>query len=168
LNQEIRIRRGLSYGAGSSLAARRGGGQIVLSAQTENAAAAQVLALMQAELERLAETAPPVDELQARKATLIGTISRSVETTEGLAQRLAQLATGGVPLTQVDRAVAAVQQVTADEVQAFARAHWRGPALRVAVAGDAKEFGPALLKAAPTLVTIPIGAFDPERTRLRK
>jgi zinc protease len=168
LNQEIRIRRGLSYDAGSSLVARRGGGQIELAAQTDNAAAAQVLALMRAELERVAEAAPPDAELQARKATLIGAISRSVETTDGLAQRLAQLAVGGVPLAQIGRAVAEVEQVTPDQVQAFARAHWRSPALRVAVAGDAKEFGAALLKAEPSLVTIPIGAFDAGRIGLRQ
>ena len=168
LNQEIRIRRGLSYGASSSLAARRGGGQIVLSAQTENAAATQVLELMRAELARVAEAAPADDELQARKATLIGKLSRSVETTEGLAQRLAQLAIGGVPLAQIDGMVAAVAQVTPDQVQQFARAHWRSPALRVAVAGDAKEFGATLRQAEPALVTIPIRAFDPGQARLLK
>ena len=41
LNQEIRIKRGLSYGAGSSLEARREVGPFVASAQTQNEAGAQ-------------------------------------------------------------------------------------------------------------------------------
>ena len=42
LNQEIRIKRGLSYGAGSSLAARMAPGPIIAAAQTRNDAAVQV------------------------------------------------------------------------------------------------------------------------------
>src|SRR5262249_30416446 len=41
LNEEIRIKRGLSYGASSSLVARRAPGPIVASAQTRNDAAVQ-------------------------------------------------------------------------------------------------------------------------------
>ena len=43
LNQEIRIRRGLSYGSGSSVYARRATGPFVASTQTRNDAAAEVL-----------------------------------------------------------------------------------------------------------------------------
>jgi zinc protease len=42
LNQEIRIKRGLSYGAGSSLDTRRNVGPFTASAQTKNQSAAQV------------------------------------------------------------------------------------------------------------------------------
>ena len=53
LNQEIRIRRGLSYGSGSSLDARREPGPFVASTQTRNDAAAEVLGLILAEMRRL-------------------------------------------------------------------------------------------------------------------
>ena len=45
LNQEIRIKRGLSYGAGSALDARRSVGPFVASAQTKNQSGAQVVEL---------------------------------------------------------------------------------------------------------------------------
>ena len=45
LNQEIRIKRGLSYGAGSALEARRGVGPFVASAQTKNESGAQVASI---------------------------------------------------------------------------------------------------------------------------
>ncbi len=46
LNQEIRIKRGLSYGAGSSLDTRRNVGPFSASAQTKNQSATQVADLL--------------------------------------------------------------------------------------------------------------------------
>src|SRR5690606_6353213 len=53
LNQEIRIKRGLSYGARASLSARRTTGAFSASAQTKNESAPQVLDLIRAEMTRL-------------------------------------------------------------------------------------------------------------------
>jgi zinc protease len=50
LNQEIRIKRGLSYGAASALEARRSVGPFVASAQTKNQSGAQVAELLIGEL----------------------------------------------------------------------------------------------------------------------
>src|SRR5438045_5353922 len=72
LNQEIRIKRGLSYGAGSSLDVRRDVGPFSASAQTKNESGAQVADLLIGEIGRLS-TSPPVDaELTPRKAVLVG------------------------------------------------------------------------------------------------
>ena len=53
--------------------------------QTKNESAAEVVGLMQAEIDRLMTQPVGADELAARKTTLIGDFSRSVETTAGLA-----------------------------------------------------------------------------------
>src|SRR5213082_549415 len=53
LNREIRIKRGLSYGARSSLDARRDVGPFMAMAQTKNESADEVAKLMQIELKRL-------------------------------------------------------------------------------------------------------------------
>jgi zinc protease len=58
LNQEIRIKRGLSYGTRSSLGVRRDAGAFVASAQTRNDAAPEVVDLILAEVARLGSTAP--------------------------------------------------------------------------------------------------------------
>src|SRR5205823_10559045 len=50
LNQEIRIKRGLSYGARSALDARRAVGPFMAWAQTKNESAGEVAALIQSEL----------------------------------------------------------------------------------------------------------------------
>src|SRR5207244_6651877 len=53
LNEEIRIKRGLSYGAGSSFDLRRDIGPFVASAQTKNESAVQVADLMLGEMKKL-------------------------------------------------------------------------------------------------------------------
>ncbi len=84
LNQEIRIKRGLSYGARSSLDTRRDVGPFVASAQTKNQSGAEVASLLVGELSRLSSEAVTEAELTPRKAVVIGGFGRSLETTEGL------------------------------------------------------------------------------------
>ena len=68
LNREIRIKRGLSYGAGSSIDPHREAGSFSASAQTKNESAAEVAELMQSELKRLVSDPVKGDELKSRQA----------------------------------------------------------------------------------------------------
>jgi len=146
LNAEIRIRRGLSYGAGSGLASRKQGAPIVASAQTRNDAVPQVVELMSAELARLGSQTIPEAELASRKAVLIGGFGRSVETTGGLAGQLSSLAQFGLPLDNLQRYAADISAVTPEQATAAARAHFDPATASVVVVGDAAVFG-AKLKA---------------------
>ena len=86
LNQEIRIRRGLSYGSGSGIDARRAAGPVRSPpTQTRNDAAAEVLGLVLAEMRRLGAEPIPAAELTARRASLTGDFGRDIETTAGTA-----------------------------------------------------------------------------------
>ncbi len=163
LNQEIRIKRGLSYGAGSALDARLAAGQLRVGVQTKNASAAEVLALVQAEFDRLVAAPVPDEELAARKATLIGNFSRSVETTDGLAGVLAALVAGGRPLGELTTHIATLSAVDAAAVQGYARSHFGAAGRRVAVAGDLRAFGAALKATVPEEQTLSVSAtaLDP-------
>ena len=88
LNQEIRIKRGLSYAAFSRIEARGRSGLFQAALQTKNESAAEVVSLLQAELDRVMQAPVPADELASRKLSLIGGFSRSVETTAGLASAI--------------------------------------------------------------------------------
>ena len=144
LNQQIRIQRGLSYGVNSQLDARPWGGALRVSVQTRHGGAAEVVLRVQNELQRLAVEPVPDDELVARKAALIGTFGRSIETTAGLAQALRALVVAGTPVGELPRRIAALTAVTAADVQAFAAQQLGVAEQRVVVAGAASEFGPAL------------------------
>ena len=68
-----------------------------VSVQTKNESAAEVVGLMQAEIDRLMTQPVGADELAARKTTLIGNFSRSVETTAGLAAAIRALVVANRP-----------------------------------------------------------------------
>lgn len=160
LNEEIRIKRGLSYGAGSTLDFRRNGGLWLASAQTKNPSAAQVVTLMQDEFARLGDTPVGTDELAARKATLIGSYGRSLETTAGLAEQVGELAVYGVALGDIGRYIEKVQAVTPTQIQHYARTHLAQQGRHVVVVGDAAQFGDALHAAYPHSRRIEKAALD--------
>ena len=163
LNQEVRIKRGLSYGAGSELDNRRQGGALVASVQTKNESAAEVVALLQTEFDRLIATPVEAEELAARKATLIGGFSRAVETTAGLGAVLRSLIVAGLPLDDIGRRIDRLSAVNAADVQRLAAAHLGRSNRRIVVAGDAARFAPDLAAQLPGAVNVNSGALDLER-----
>jgi zinc protease len=144
LNQEVRIKRGLSYGAFSEAEAHPGGGMAQASTQTNHPSAATVLQLMRSEIERLAEAPPGADELAARQATLVGSFARRLDTTGGLSSLVVGQLVQGRPLADLGKTVDEILAVTPQQVQAFAQQHWRGTGLRGVIAGDLKAAGEAV------------------------
>ena len=162
LNQQIRIQRGLSYGVSSRLDARPLGGALRIGVQARSASAAEVVALVQAELDRLIAAPVPEVELAARKAALIGTFGRSLETTAGLADALRSLVAAGLPAGELQSRVDQLAAVTAGEVQQFAASHLGTGGRRVVVAGAVADFG-AALRTQAALVVLKPDTLDPER-----
>ncbi|WP_304163870.1 pitrilysin family protein [Phenylobacterium aquaticum] len=168
LNAEIRVKRGLSYGANSSLTARRSTGLFRAAAQTKNPSATQVLDLITAEMTRLgAEPASP-EELKARKSVLIGGFGRSLETTDGLAGILGNLALYNLPLSEFNAYTGKVDAVTPSEVQAFAKAHLDPAGATVIIAGDGTGFLDSLKAERPNLEVIPAASLDLDQPGLTK
>jgi zinc protease len=168
LNEEIRIKRGLSYGAASSLTARRTTGAFTARAQTKNDSAPEVLDLMRAEMRRLAREPAGAEELKARKSVLIGGFGRQLATTGGLADILGDLALYGVPLEEISRYTGKVDAVSAADVQAYAAKMMTPEAASAIVVGDAKAFAAPLKARAPNLEVIPVDDLDLDAPSLRK
>jgi zinc protease len=168
LNQEIRIKRGLSYGANARLSTARTTGSIRASAQTKNESAAEVLDLINAELSKLAATPAGADELKARKSVLVGDYGRELATSGGLANILGSYAVYDVPLDEIGRYTAKVEAVDPGQVQAFAKRVFDPAQASVVVAGDAKTFAPGLKAKLPSLEVIPVDQLDLESPTLRK
>jgi zinc protease len=168
LNQEIRIKRGLSYGAGSALDVRRDVGPFSASAQTKNQSGAEVAGLLLGELERLAKGDLPEAELTPRKAVLIGNFGRNLETSTGLVSQIGALALYGLSLDEINRYINSVQAVTAADVQQFAGARLASKEASVVIVGDAKQFLPELQKLYPKVEVIPVAELDLNSAGLRK
>ena len=168
LNQEIRIKRGLSYGASARLAANRTTGSYRASAQTKNESAPQVLDLITAEMKKLAAEPAGAEELKARKSVLVGGFGRELETTGGLADIIGNLALYGVPLDEIGAYTGKVEAVTAPQVQSFAGRILDPAKASVIVAGDGKAFTAALKAKLPNLEVIPAGQLDFDKPSLTK
>jgi zinc protease len=164
LNQEVRIKRGLSYDASSRLDARREAALFRVAVQTKNESAAEVVGLVQAEIDRLMNEPIPADELAARKLTLIGGFSRSVETTAGLATAIRALVVANRSPAELKERIGELEAVTAADIQRYAAAHLGAANRRLAVAGEASAFGAVLAASQPGLVTVGQDALDLERS----
>ena len=168
LNQEIRIRRGLSYGAGSSLSARRDVGPFSASAQTKNPSATVVAELLIKEIQRLSTEPVPDIEMTPRKAVVIGNFARNLETAAGLVSQIGTLALYGISFDQINRYIGSVQAVTGGDVQRFAGQRLDARTTNLVIVGNAKEFLPELRKQYPQVEVIPVAELDLNTALLRK
>ncbi len=168
LNQEIRVKRGLSYGAGSRFEEWREGGLFVASAQTRNDAVPEVASLLDAELSRLSAEDVSDGELLPRKAALSGNYSRRLETGAGLTDAVASLAVYGLPLSSLNTYLSKVQAVTPAQVKTFAAQQLNSSQASLVIVGDGRRFLDALRQKYPQTEVIPIAALDLNRGDLRK
>jgi zinc protease len=160
LNEEVRVKRGLSYGTGSQVEAHRQVGRFYAFAQTRNDAADQVAGLMLDEVRRLGAVAAPTGEFEARKASLTGEFGRAAATSLGIAGYLARYANLGVDPAEVDRFTAQIEAVSPAEAQDGAGKLVDPAALSVLVVGDAQAFLPALKQRFANVEVIKASALD--------
>ena len=167
LNREIRIKRGLSYGARSLLDARRDAGAFTASAQTKNESAAEVALLLQGELKRMKTDPVQGDELKSRQALLTGNYARSLETDLGFASQIAGLAVFNLALETLDKFIPAINAVTTKDVTTFADKYLATPSSLVIV-GKASAFSDPLKKDFPETRVIAQTDLDLNRADLVK
>ena len=167
LSQEIRIKRGLSYGAYSSLSTREDEGLLAATAQTRNDAVPEVAGLILAEIARLSATEATEAELAPRKATLIGGFGRSLETVDGLGGLVAGLALYGLPLSDLATYGDDVNGVTPAQIQAAATEHLSPADASLVIVGDASVFIEALRAKYPSLEVIPLSELNIDSAALR-
>ncbi len=161
LNAEVRIQRGLSYGAGSSLEPLRLDGYFAASAQTKNESATEVATVMLDLLAQLGSSAPASDELAPRKAALAGGFGRQLETTEGLVRGLGALLVEDLEPAALATYLPGYEAVTGEQVRAFAAEQLPPDGMRLVVAGDAKVFLDGLRKLFPALRVVAASEVAP-------
>jgi zinc protease len=167
LNREIRIKRGLSYGARSSIDARRDVGPFSAMAQTKNESAAEVAGLMQSELKRLHTEPVQGDELKSRKAVLTGAYARGLETNGGFVGKMSAMITYDLPLETLNKFLPSINAITTEEVSAFAAKYFDSPPSLIII-GKAPAFLEPLKKNFPEVKLIPIPELDLNRADLTK
>lgn len=158
LNQEIRIKRGLSYGAGSSFAWRPVKTNFGARAQTKNESAAEVAELMLAEIRRLGESVASDADLMPRKSVLTGGFGRNLETNQGIAGALADLYAFEVPTSELNAYMNNVNSVQNTDVRSFAQNNLTAGDL--IIVGDYAKFKDDLAKRFPNMKIDVVKASD--------
>jgi zinc protease len=159
LNQEIRVKRGLSYGAGASLGARRMPGLFSATTLVEHTRAAEATAVTLAAIRSLVDAPADDADLVTRKATVTGGFFRSVETVDGVANALAEHVLYEVPLDELHVFARRIEAVDATAVRAFAQRRLVDDEFVVLV-GDADKFVGALDPAYGPVRVIPFPDLD--------
>lgn len=144
LVREVRVKRGLSYGVGSSFDTLRAGGLFSVSSFTKVETTGQLLSVMRQEVQRMAERGPTLAEVEKAQRYLTGLFPLRTETNESLAAVLADMALYGLGDDWLDRYRDRVRSVTLAEArEAAARYCFPEPPLTVVV-GPAAQLRPQL------------------------
>ena len=149
LVREVRVKRGLSYGVGSTFDTLRAGGLFSVSSFTKVETTGQLLSVMRSEVDRMRARGPTQGEVEKAQRYLAGLFPLRTETNESLAAVLADMALYGLGDDWLDRYRDRVRAVTRTEARdAAARYCFPEPPLTVVV-GPADRLRPQLERFGP-------------------
>lgn len=112
INTELRIKSGLTYGAGSAFAEWKAPGPFVIYSFTRNASTEKALDMTLDLLKRLHERGISEDDLKSAKAYLKGQFPPGIETSDQLAATLTDLVFNGLDEREIDTYCAKVDAAT--------------------------------------------------------
>ncbi|MDQ8028820.1 MAG: pitrilysin family protein [Brevundimonas sp.] len=167
LNQEIRIKRGLSYGTRSNLGLRQDDGAFVAYAQTRNDAAAEVADLILGEVNRLSTSQPTESEMTTRQAIVSGAFGSSLESVDGLGGVVANMALYGLPMSDLASYVGRVEAITPQQVQSAFAEHLPVANASLVIVGDASQFIEAIRAKHPNVEVLPLTALNLDTAALQ-
>jgi zinc protease len=139
LNMNLRETRGWTYGARSGFAMRQGAGPFTAQAGIVTAKTDSSLIEFFKELNRIRTEPIPADELDKAKRYVALGFPQSLETTQDVAGRLADLVTYGIEPSFLGTFVGGVMAVTADDVRRVADRYVRPGNAVVVVVGDRSQ-----------------------------
>lgn len=135
LYQEVREKRGLAYSVSSGLAAFDATGLVTGGTSTRNDRAAESLAVITSELQRLGAEGPTDLELEQAKRYLIGSWALRFETSTQIASNLIRLQLDDLPPDYLDRRNGLIDALSIDDVRRVARRLFGDPKMLVVVVG---------------------------------
>lgn len=160
LFQEVRVKRALSYGAYSSVAARADTGLLTATTQTKNESAADVVTILLAEFDRLGSEPFDASAIAKRKTFLAGGLTRQADTSRGFGLTIAGLVQQGLPAREATRLAAGIEAVTATGASDAAKTGVSGAKASIVVVGDAKLFIDKLRAIRPDLELVSADVVD--------
>lgn len=149
LSTEVRIRKGLTYGAYSSFDSRRQTGSFVASTFTRTEATVEATRLILDLIERMATGEVTPDELNFARDYLAGAFPMQTETAEQVAGRILTVEQYDLPADYNSTYRERILAVGAAEVKAMAAAYFDARNLELVLVGNVGAFRDALKKEFP-------------------
>ncbi|MBO6507961.1 MAG: insulinase family protein [Roseibium sp.] len=119
--EEVREKRGLSYGAGTSLSPYRYTAILVGSAATRADRSAETVDVMLAQIERMANEGPTEEELKKAKQFITGSYPLRFDSSGKIARQLVALQNAELGIDYFDRRNSEIEAVTLEDVQRVAK-----------------------------------------------
>jgi predicted Zn-dependent peptidase len=151
LNDALRVKSGLTYGAGSFFDERRGRGPFAISSFTRNDKTVEALDMALDILRRLHEKGITEEELKSAKNYIKGQFPPNIETTDRLAGLIAELEFHGLNEQEVNTFYAKVDSLTLADARRIIRQNFPLDNLVFVLVGKAAEIESAVKKYAPTM-----------------
>jgi zinc protease len=151
LTNEVREKRGLTYGISTSFGDFRGAGYVIGQVATKRESMNESLAVIRDVLRKYAQDGPSQQELADAKTYLTGSYPRSFSSNAGIASQLNTFQREGLPLDYVARRNSLIDAVTLDDARRAARRLFNPARLSIVVAGS-----PAAPTAAPVKPVAPV------------
>ena len=137
LNMNLREKQGFTYGVSSGFAMRRHAGPFLISTAVQTEVTAPALTEILREVEGVREAPVTPEELEDARNYLAGVFPLRLQTTEGVASRLAELALFDLPPDYFDDYRDRILAVDVEEVHRVAQERIRPAELSIVIAGDA-------------------------------
>lgn len=143
LTQEVREKRGLTYGVSSFFSPYKQPGPFVISLQTRRDQAGEALDVVNATLDKFLRDGPTETELRAAKDNLINGFPLRLDSNRKLIANVAAIGFYGLPLDYLDTWTDKVRQVSVADIRAAFARHLQPDHFATVVVGPSNVFTPA-------------------------
>jgi zinc protease len=152
LNEELRVKSGLSYGAHNAVETDRLEGMNAIETFTKTDSTSRALEMAISTLNVLRSQGITAEQLASAKAYLKGTLPRqTLETGDQVARQLIRLEVLGYDRSEIDDLFARIDAVTLNQANAVAKKYFLASGLTFVLIGDAGKIRNQLIKFSPHL-----------------
>lgn len=151
INTELRIKSGLTYGAGSAFVQSKAKGPFYVNSYTSNANTEKALDLTLDVLTRLHEKGITDDDLNSAKAYLKGQFPPDIETSDQLAATIAELVFNGLDEREINTYYAKIDAATMADVNRVIKQYFPLDNLVFVLIGKASDIEGVAKKYAPVV-----------------
>ena len=156
INLKLREELGITYGASTGFASRLGPGPFVVSSSVSTDSAGIAVEEVLNEIRRLQDEPVENHELEETKSYLLGVFPYTLQSIEGLASRLAELAIYSLPDDYYDKSLELIGRVDVKRISSLARQYLHPEKINVVAVGPAVELEPQLSR----IAAVEVEPFD--------